>query len=237
VWLRRYVLGEWVTAEGAVWPGFNPARHVRANVPPLTSLRVGVDYGTVNPEVHLLGGVGVDPADPGPAGETDYARIYIAREWRWDSRARQRQMTDVEYSRELRAWMGGGYRTPAWQAQAEPLNEGPADRVVVDPSAASLITQLQADRVRGIEGADNRVLDGLRTVDSLMALDRLRIHPSCEGLLEEIPGYGWDETAAARGEEKPVKENDHSADSLRYLCRSLWPVWRHWIADPKAGVV
>jgi PBSX family phage terminase large subunit len=210
VWFRRYVLGEWVTAEGAIWPDFDPQRHVTERTPKLIQTRVGVDYGTVNPCVYLFGGVGVDPDDPGPHGETDYARLYIAREWRWDSRARQRQRTDVDYSKGLREWIDGGYAAPSWQAKAPKLAQDQPERIVVDPSAASFIAQLQVDGHRGIEGADNRVQDGLRVVGSLFGLDRIRIHPSCEGLLEEIPGYGWDETAAAAGKEAPVKENDHS---------------------------
>jgi PBSX family phage terminase large subunit len=233
VWYRRYVLGEWVTAEGAVWPSFDPRRHVTAQLPPqLLHLRLPVDYGTVNPLAGLLIGVGVDPADPGPDGERDYARLYVAREWRWDSQERQQQLTDVAYSSRLRAWMAGGYQAPPWQTPAGPVEAGPPERVVVDPSAASFITQLQGDRVYGVEGADNRVADGLRVVDSLWNLDRLRVHPSCSGLIEEVPGYEWDEKAVGHGEERPVKAQDHSCDALRYGVMSLWHVWRWWVTNP-----
>ena len=37
--------------------------------------------------------------------------------------------------------------------------------------------------------------------------------------------YSWDEKAAGHGDEKPVKEYDHSADALRYYVNSL-PKWR-----------
>ena len=35
----------------------------------------------------------------------------------------------------------------------------------------------------------------------------------------------WDDKAAMRGEEKPVKQSDHSLDALRYRVNGL-PDWR-----------
>ena len=39
-------------------------------------------------------------------------------------------------------------------------------------------------------------------------------------LLKEVHNYLWDEKARQRGEEKPLKENDHAMDALRYLCHT-----------------
>jgi hypothetical protein len=41
-----------------------------------------------------------------------------------------------------------------------------------------------------------------------------------------MPGYEWDPKAADRGEDKPVKANDHSADALRYVLHSTAHEWR-----------
>jgi hypothetical protein len=38
--------------------------------------------------------------------------------------------------------------------------------------------------------------------------------------------YAWDEKAAKRGEEKPVKQLDHGPDALRYYCYTKLPSWR-----------
>ena len=35
-------------------------------------------------------------------------------------------------------------------------------------------------------------------------------------LAGELAGYRWDTRASERGEDKPVKEDDHSVDALRY---------------------
>ena len=33
----------------------------------------------------------------------------------------------------------------------------------------------------------------------------------------------WDEKAQEKGEDKPVKQNDHALDALRYLLQTLYP--------------
>ena len=35
--------------------------------------------------------------------------------------------------------------------------------------------------------------------------------------------YIWDEKAQEKGEDKPVKQNDHALDALRYLLQTLFP--------------
>ena len=43
--------------------------------------------------------------------------------------------------------------------------------------------------------------------------------------LDEIGTYLWDDKASMRGEERPIKQNDHDMDSCRYFCNYL-PDWR-----------
>lgn len=33
--------------------------------------------------------------------------------------------------------------------------------------------------------------------------------------------YIWDEKAADRGEDKPIKQHDHSMDAVRYFCSTV----------------
>ena len=73
--------------------------------------------------------------------------------------------------------------------------------------------------------ADNEVLDGIRRVSTLLKRRLIKVNPSCEAILDEFGAYIWDEKAALRGEEKPVKQSDHSLDALRYYVNSL-PDWR-----------
>jgi phage terminase large subunit len=96
--------------------------------------------------------------------------------------------------------------------------------IIVDPSAASFITELKG---RGfmVIGADNNVLDGIRVMNTLFAKKKIMVHERCKGLIDELHSYVWDDKAAAHGEDKPVKEQDHGCDAGRYFCNSL-PSWR-----------
>jgi hypothetical protein len=104
------------------------------------------------------------------------------------------------------------------------------EKWIVDPSAASFITQLWRDGLSP-EGADNSVLDGIRLVSNLLAKGLLKVHRSCDGWIEECPGYVWDEKAAEKGEDRPVKAGDHSLDAGRYVTASTEWTWRHDLRD------
>jgi PBSX family phage terminase large subunit len=205
---RRYILGEWCLAEGVIFDAFDEARHVIDLVPEISRwMAVGVDYGTVNPFAALLIGIGAD------------SRLYVASEYRHDSRIARRQLTDAQYSVGVRRWLAShehrGVKgvAPNW--------------IFVDPSAASFMTQLWSDGVQGVAKADNDVKDGLRSVGTAFGANVLSIHRSCTGLLEELPAYVWDEKASKKGIDQPLKINDHSVDGLRYGLHSSVNEWRH----------
>lgn len=218
LWRRRYILGEWVLAEGAVFDMWNHEQHVVSSLPRMTRwIGAGVDYGTTNPFAALL------------LGLADDGRLYLTQEYRHDSRRAGRQKTDQEYSEDLRDWLAGADRpgengrgvTPEW--------------TVVDPSAASFLAQLYDDRMYGVAPADNAVLDGIRTVSNLLATDRLKVHESCTGLVDEMPGYSWDDTFAEKGEDVPIKVNDHSIDAARYVLHTTQAAWRPQLAKETAA--
>ena len=216
LWRKRYVEGQWVIAEGAVYDMFDPERHV-VDVCPVIKRWVccSVDYGTTNPLHALLIGVGVD------------RRLYAVAEWRGDSAARRRQLTDIEYSVKLREWLA------SVQFPGSHLHGVTPEMIVVDPSAASFRVQLFQDRMRPVL-ADNEVLDGIRQVSSLLSTGRLLVHRSCKHLIEEMQSYCWDEKASAKGEDAPVKVNDHGCDSLRYGIMTTRSIWRNLIKPAEA---
>jgi PBSX family phage terminase large subunit len=217
VWYKRYILGLWVAAEGAIYDMWDEARHVVRTLPRMLDWWwVGVDYGTTNPFAALLLGVGVD--------ERGAERLYLADEYRWDSVKAMRAKTDVELSQGVRTWVAAA---PARISPGAPLVV--PQWWAVDPSAASFKAQLRADQVRGVIDADNTVLRGIRVVSSLLSLDRLRVHERCKGWVEEAPGYVWDPKATEKGLDEPLKLNDHSLDGGRYGVMAARPVWRPWL--------
>lgn len=200
VWYQRYILGLWVMAEGVIYDMFSESDHVVKKLPKMKKRWVGVDYGTTNPTVFLLLGLGADD------------NLYVISEWSWDSKEKGRQMTDKEYSEAFRKW--------CFKNQVVPSS------VFVDPSAKSFMLQLNRDGVRRVIAADNSVEDGIRVVSSLLGMNRLFVHESCKGVIEEFHAYVWDEKAQERGEDKPVKANDHRMDALRYGIYSMPSIWR-----------
>ncbi|MCI9592276.1 MAG: PBSX family phage terminase large subunit [Lachnospiraceae bacterium] len=209
VFFKRYIMGRWAVAEGLIYTMCTDKNYYTDEERPI-SLKstaqkyIAVDYGTTNPCVFL---------EIWDDGET----IWIDREYRWDSRSEEArrtgnpQKTDAQYADDMTEFMG---TAPEEQCT-----------IVVDPSAASFIAEL---RNRGfyVKPADNEVLDGIRAVATLLALRELMINKSCRGLRSEMRSYAWDEKAAERGEEKPVKQMDHGADALRYFVKTILPSWR-----------
>lgn len=194
VFYQRYILGLWVAAEGLIYDAFDESRHVLA-APPETegSCYVSCDYGTQNATVFLLW-----------QRERGSERWICLREYYYSGREQKRQKTDKEFAADLTAWLDGV--TPR--------------AVVVDPSAASFIAELR-QAGHAVQRADNDVLDGIRNVATRLQTNTLAFAAACVHTLEEFGGYVWDEKAAARGEDRPVKANDHCMDAVRYFVSTI----------------
>ena len=208
VFYLRYIRGLWKAAEGLIYTMFTDDNLYSDAERPVALKNIGtrmisVDYGTTNPCVFL------DTWDDGQV-------VWVDREYRWDSRSEEArrsaspQKTDKQYADDMAEFMG----------------TRPEDQcvILVDPSAASFIAEL---RERGwvVKQADNEVLDGIRKVGTMSARKTLRVNRKCKGLVSEMQSYVWDDKAAERGEEKPVKQMDHGPDALRYRVNAL-PKWR-----------
>lgn len=196
VFYDRYIKGLWRTAEGLIYDMFDR----QANVYQDTSRPPGL-YSTSDRFIACDYGTTnpmrfLDVRDDGHI-------LWVDREYNWDSRQEQRQKTDREYADDLEVFMAG--RDCA---------------VIVDPSAASFIAELRSRGLYVIP-ADNTVLDGIRKCASLLSRRLIKINADCKALLGELETYCWDKKAARLGEERPLKENDHSLDALRYMVNYL----------------
>ncbi len=124
------------------------------------------------------------------------------KEFYHDGRQKQKLLTDEEYYTEL-----------------EKLTDGiPVQYVVVDPSAASFIETVRRHGRFSVKKARNDVLDGIRYTAGLISADKIKIHRSCENTIREFGAYCWDTEQA---EDKPIKQNDHAMDDLRYFCYTI----------------
>lgn len=207
LYYRRFVLGEWVAAEGAIFDMWDPDLHVVDLMPQVHRwVSLGIDYGASNPTAAVLFGLGND------------RKLYAVSEYRYDGRQQRRTQTQSETSAAIRAWLAD---IPQHGRVRPPF-------VAVDPSAASFKEQLHRDGLSPVP-ADNTVLDGIRLVSDLLAQNKLFVHRSCKGLIAEIPSYSWDDRAALLGEDKPLKVNDHSCDATRYGLFTTRSQWAHKI--------
>lgn len=209
---RRFILGEWTNAEGAVYPMWDENIHVipHAELPPIQrTLAIGIDYGTTNPTAAILLGLTDEPQP----------RLVAIDEWSYSSADHQgRTLTDLEQSREIRAWMNTNHGTP--QAYVPP-----AEYVFLDPAAASMRAQLHQDGITPW-AADNAVLEGIATISSLLQQQRLIVTDRCHRLRSEITEYEWDATATENGTDSVIKRDDHALDALRYAIKSTTAQWR-----------
>jgi hypothetical protein len=79
-------------------------------------------------------------------------------------------------------------------------------------------------RSRGIttRPANNNVAEGIKAVRSAICdaqgVVGLLVNPKCVNTIRELPAYAWDKSnAAAGGDPKPVKADDHTCDAVRYF--------------------
>lgn len=201
MWYKRFILGEWVAAEGAIWGSFDSDAHVvdPLLLPPMEKvLCVAVDYGTE----HRTAGIAL-----GYAKE----RLWALREW-----APDKGLAPSQYSADLRERFLPGIRK----------DFGEPEWVRVDPAARDFREQLFYDGLANVAKAHNAVVPGIRTVSSLFSTGRLMVSEECPSLLDEIPSYVWDPKATEKGDEAPVKENDDFCDALRYAVHSSQSEWR-----------
>ena len=189
VFHRRYILGQWVQAEGRVYDFFQPEMAQPAPCDGFEKWYISCDYGTVNPTSMGLWGLrkGI---------------WYRVKEFYFDSRHQQRQMTDEESAAALKD-LAGDRKIAA---------------VIVDPSAASFMEVLRRRGWRVIK-ADNDVLSGIRQTGDALKEGKIVICRGCADWLREVEEYVWDLSAGAGDRVK--KEHDHAMDDTRYFVATV----------------
>lgn len=204
---QRFILGKWVSAEGAVYDMWDPARHVvnAGDLEVVRHIAVGVDYGTTNATSAIL------------LGQTRSSQYVLVDEWRYEAKEGRPRLTDQQLSGRLRDWLTKPRMLGGTVARALPP-------VVVDPSAASLKAQLRQDGMH-VADADNEVLYGIRQVSTLLAhpVKPLLVSTDCQGFIGEASGYVWDAAATLKGKDKPLERDDHSMDAARYAVMAALP--------------
>ena len=196
LWYKRFIEGQWVLAEGAIFDFFDQSYHTRATPPSYAKYYVmGVDYGTTNPFAAVLLGFNDDV----------HPSIWVEKEYYWDSKKMGYQKTDQEYAQDLDREFGGY----------------PVKIIYLDPAAASFEVELKRHN-KPVKQAKNDVLDGIRFMADLFTRGDLVICKGCHNLIKEVEGYVWDSKSIKLGEDKPLKQRDHAIDACRYALYTHW---------------
>jgi hypothetical protein len=195
-------------ADGAIYDFFGQANILRKQLPALQRY-IGIDYGTHNPTCFLEFGrndlrqlTGNNGCEP---------RIWSDREYYWDSVAEGRQKDDAEYAKDfLKFTRGKEY-----------------DCCIYDPSAASLILAIknalrEANRQMVFRAADNSVLDGIKTQARMLVSGEYMVGENCYHTQLDYGAYVWDKKRSEKGEDTPLKVNDHTKDVERYVLQTLF---------------
>lgn len=200
VWYRRDILGERCNAEGLVYPMFNKDIHVVRKDDAQTEgdYYVSSDYGIQNATVFLLW-----------QKEVGSKRWICLNEYYYSGRDNHYQKTVSEHVKGLIQMLNG----------IEPR------AIIVDPSASALITEIRRKGYH-VRRADNDVKEGIDDVSTMLANQLLAFCDCCVNTIGEFGIYSWDEKASERGEDAPLKENDHAMDATRYFVRTKYLVRR-----------
>ena len=192
VFYDRYIRGLWCVAEGLIYPQFDKEKHVVPDSIPSAgtgTFYLSCDYGTLN------------PTSIGLWHLSDTGNAIRIREYYYDGRQKRTPRTDEEHYTALEQLAGD--LAPYIRA------------VIVDPSAASFIECIRRHGTFRVWHADNSVLDGIRDTATLLQLGRIQICAGCKDCIREFSLYRWDEKSTEK--DKPLKENDHAMDDMRYF--------------------
>ena len=192
VFYRRYILGEWCMAEGLIYQ-FDKETHTVKEMP----------------KAHLRGGEWYISCDYGTLNPfsaglwcVHQGRAIRVAEYYYSGRGSSVMKTDEEYYAELEKLAG----------------DRDIRSVIVDPSAASFIATIRRHGRFAVRKARNEVLPGIRLTAAMLHAGVIKIGTECEDAIREFGLYRWDE----KGEvDKPVKENDHAMDDIRYFCSTV----------------
>lgn len=193
VFKQRYIEGEWVKAEGLVYP-FDSEQYVmaadeieQAVMDNRGTWYISIDYGITNPFAALLWYV-------------TWERAYLVDEYYFDGREGM-QKTNREHLESVKA-LAGNRRI---------------ESVIIDPSASSFKQEMYRDGTLDYQNADNSVVDGIATMGQMLADGAIKYSSKCENTIREMGLYSWD---ADKPGDEVIKENDHCVTGDTLICIS-----------------
>ena len=206
---RRMLLGEWCSAEGAVYEMFDEAVHV------FDALPAGAerwrrwrafDFGFTNPFCCLWAAIDPD------------GRIWVYRELYATKRLVKELAAEI-----IDAEPGDSFNGVADSADAEARETLRRAGIYTEPAKKAITAGIQEVQRRLQVAGDGR--------------PRLMIHESCAHTIAEAYSYVWEQTRDGRPQKEiPRQVDDHAMDALRYLCMALADPAIHAVEAPSAAI-
>jgi PBSX family phage terminase large subunit len=194
VFYKRYILGLWVMAEGIIYDMFDESKHVidTSFIKDFDQYYLSLDYG-----VHNAFSAGLWGSKSGI-----WHRI---KEYYYSGKDKGKQKDNEAYYKDLIDFIGNRK----------------IKSVIIDPSASSFIQTIKKYGKLHARNAKNDVKQGIENTSSALNEGKIYIDKNCKNTIKEFYSYSWDEKAALRGEDKPIKQNDHTMDDLRYFVNTI----------------
>ena len=187
---KRDILGKRVALEGLIYPMFNPDYHIVPTISrPYSQYWVSMDYGTQNATAIALWGLHDDV-------------YYMISEYYHSGRAENETKRASVYYQELKK-LAGNKRIEC---------------VVIDPSAAPFIAELNHYRDFRFRRAANDVKRGIEAVADALASGNIKFNDCCTNAIREFGLYRWNSNSV---NDEPIKADDHMQDAIRYIVYTL----------------
>ena len=208
VFYSRYILGLWVLASGLIYgSSFRDEIHM-----------IDVDLNIRYVDYY----VSVDYGTQNPMSfhlwgfNMVLKRFECIKEYYYCGRDEEVEKDDQEYYTDLCKFIGDIIPT----------------YIVIDPSASSFITFIKNRQRYRVKKADNAVEDGIRNTSTALKLKAIVFDKSCVNSQREFQSYVYKE-----GTETPIKEDDHTMDSIRYFVKTVLFKGFKWVIDYRSKMV
>ncbi|SDT42053.1 phage terminase, large subunit, PBSX family [Pseudarthrobacter equi] len=207
----RFIDGLWVSGDGAIFDFWDPAKHVvkHADLPLMRRVyAVGLDGGLSSASAGIWLGLGADNV------------LYFFDEWNW---THSKDRAGLSYHEQAKLFVKKFN-------QPNTLGLRKADLkprwTIVDSAALDFKRALRDNGITNIGNCKkDNVLQGIGVIGSMLESRKLKVSDSCIGLINEIPGYAWDQKQSLVGVDAPNKKNDHHLDAARYALMSTQGDW------------
>lgn len=195
---KRNILGQWVIAEGVIYDSFDEDVHVFHE--DLTSeydeVNICCDYGVSTVTTFGVMGIIKDVKEGN--------RYYLQEETYYDAQKRGVAQSDSDRVNDIIRLQ-------------DKYGLGKRSTLFLPHDAASLKAQCRKDkRVRmKVRTYAPDTFKDITRIQDLFNNRRFFIHESCKDSITQVQTYCWDVKAQQRGEDKPLKVDDHCPDMWR----------------------